>query len=207
MIGKKFGSWKVKKLGIRRDSHETQLCVCSCGSEQNVRTDQLLKGMSTCCRKCGSSKPKPNARLETKGTCRKGHSIKAVGMSPDGMCRLCRWENYITRTYGITAEEYMEIYHEQKGKCPICGGSLSLPIAFGVAGTNAYEKRTEIDHKHVPKKVKPQPEKRTLVRGLLCGGRYAGCNAKLGHVDNIEWLKAAAQYLTNLPAQIVLMRK
>ena len=201
VVGQTFGKWTVKKLGIRKDSHETYLCVCSCGNEQNVRTDQLVKGMSTGCRACGSKGPNLKARISVSGVCRKGHCIAAVGISPGGMCRLCRWECYIKNTYGLTSEEYLDIYKIQNGKCGICSGPLALPLAFGVAGSKEYEKRTEIDHKHVPKKVKPQPEKRDLVRGLLCGGRYAGCNAKLGHVDNVEWLRAAADYLSDPPAQ------
>lgn len=39
------------------------------------------------------------------------------------------------------------------------------------------------------------------VRGLLCPGRYAGCNRLLGRVDNIIWLKNAIQYLENPPAE------
>jgi hypothetical protein len=200
VIGQTFGSWTVKKLGIRRDSHETYLCVCSCGNKQNVRTDQLLKGMSTGCRTCGSKGPNPAARITVKGVCRKGHKVADIQILKSGSCGMCRWEGYIFRTYGLTSKEYMDIFNLQKGLCAICHRTLTLPPAFGET-SEASSKRTEIDHKHIPKKVKPQPPKRDLVRGLLCGGRYAGCNAKLGHVDNVEWLKAAAAYLSDPPAQ------
>ena len=39
------------------------------------------------------------------------------------------------------------------------------------------------------------------VRGLLCAGRYAGCNRKLGSIDNIIWLKNSTTYLEHPPAQ------
>lgn len=39
------------------------------------------------------------------------------------------------------------------------------------------------------------------VRGLLCAGRYAGCNRKLGSIDNIWWLENSLTYLKNPPAQ------
>jgi hypothetical protein len=39
------------------------------------------------------------------------------------------------------------------------------------------------------------------VRGLLCAGRYAGCNRKLGSIDNILWLKNSITYLEHPPAQ------
>ena len=201
MIGRMFGQWTVKKLGTRRDSHETYLCVCTCGEKQDVRTDQLLKGQSTCCRKCGCKKPRVSGRLEVKGLCRKGHDIALVGIATGGTCCMCRWEMYIKRTYDLTAEEYLDIYTLQKGVCPLCGRALTLPPPFGMLYKEGASRRTEIDHRHIPKKVKPQPPKRDLVRGLLCGGRYAGCNAKLVHIDNVEWLEAAVVYLKNPPAQ------
>lgn len=42
------------------------------------------------------------------------------------------------------------------------------------------------------------------VRGLLCPGRYAGCNRLLGHVDDTIWLEKALAYLKNPPARGIL---
>jgi hypothetical protein len=42
------------------------------------------------------------------------------------------------------------------------------------------------------------------VRGLLCPGRYAGCNRKLGRIDDINWLKAVLHYLQNPPSKKIL---
>lgn len=39
------------------------------------------------------------------------------------------------------------------------------------------------------------------VRGLLCPGRYVGCNRLLGRVDDIAWLEKALAYLKNPPAR------
>lgn len=55
----------------------------------------------------------------------------------------------------------------------------------------------------VIKKVK-QAAKRPSVRGICCGGRYAGCNRKMGRLDNIPWLENTVKYLKNPPARIVL---
>lgn len=41
------------------------------------------------------------------------------------------------------------------------------------------------------------------VRGLLCPGRYAGCNRKLGRIDNIPWLETILGYLKNPPARAI----
>jgi hypothetical protein len=203
LTGKVFGEWSVGER-VEDSSHPTYYCTCSCGESGKVRSYHLLIGDSTRCGKCRSRLPRPKGRLTVTGTCRAGHSIAVVGIAPGGTCRLCRWEAYVKRTYDITAEEYLAIYQIQNGKCAICGRPLALPSAFGMIGSKEDDGRTEVDHKHVPKKVKPQPTKRSTVRGLLCGGRYAGCNAKLGHVDNPIWLQAAATYLLNPPAQQLL---
>lgn len=42
------------------------------------------------------------------------------------------------------------------------------------------------------------------VRGLLCAGRYAGCNRLLGRVDKLPWLKNMTHYLEDPPARKVL---
>jgi hypothetical protein len=39
------------------------------------------------------------------------------------------------------------------------------------------------------------------VRGLLCPGRYRGCNRLLGHVDNPQWLENARSYVLDPPAK------
>jgi hypothetical protein len=38
------------------------------------------------------------------------------------------------------------------------------------------------------------------IRGLLCPGRYKGCNRNLGRVDDPKWLTQAACYLSDPPA-------
>lgn len=74
--------------------------------------------------------------------------------------------------YGITIEEYDDMYVKQNGKCAICGVSeTELKIKFAV------------DHDH----------KTNLVRGLLC----KNCNFILGHAyDDITILQNAINYLT-----------
>jgi hypothetical protein len=74
--------------------------------------------------------------------------------------------------YGITIEEYDNMYVKQNGKCAICGISeTEFKIKFAV------------DHDHKTK----------LVRGLLC----KNCNFILGHAnDNITILQNAINYLS-----------
>lgn len=45
------------------------------------------------------------------------------------------------------------------------------------------------------------------VRGLLCAGRYAGCNRKLGRIDDPVWLRRCADYLDNWPSRQVFPPK
>lgn len=72
----------------------------------------------------------------------------------------------------IPYEEYVRINGGEH--CGICGKKRK-----------PGGRRLNRDHDH--KTAKP--------RGLLCGGR-AGCNRKLGWVDDVEWLSAAAKYLS-----------
>lgn len=82
------------------------------------------------------------------------------------------------RYYGLTAEQYVELWEEQDGRCLICEKKFTLA------------RRACIDHDH----------KTWTVRGLLC----AGCNWALGERhDNADWFRRAAHYLTHPPAYIL----
>lgn len=84
------------------------------------------------------------------------------------------------RKYGLSLEEWLEIYRNQKGCCAIC------KQPFG-------EKRINTDHVHVKgwKKMRPENRKK-YVRGLLC----FTCNRFLVMKGvTKEKLEAAAEYL------------
>lgn len=103
----------------------------------------------------------------------------------------------------MSLEDYENLFIHQKGKCAICERSLVLiktPIPLENMEKVEKQGRAEVDHKHLPKKEAKKVTKKSTVRGLLCGGRWAGCNAKLGRIDNAQWLSAAAAYVTNPPA-------
>jgi len=76
--------------------------------------------------------------------------------------------------YGITLEDYNNMFTEQQGCCAICKehqSNLNISLA--------------VDHDH----------KTLKVRGLLC----RKCNLLLGHVkDNIHLLKQSILYLENI---------
>lgn len=71
--------------------------------------------------------------------------------------------------YGITKEQFNELFKNQEGKCPICRTEL--------------KKEIHIDHDHTTGQV----------RGILCGK----CNKGLGQFnDNIKSLTNAIKYLS-----------
>lgn len=197
LTGLRFGAWTVGESSIEPDGkqHKVRMytCTCDCGTKQKVSHSHLSRGKSTQCLHCRS----------TKEICIRGHVIALIGRNSSGGCRLCAKETNLRYKYGLSVEEYVALYNHQDGKCAICKKPLEL-----VKTTEERNKlgRAEVDHLHIPKKQKTKPSKKSTVRGLLCGGRWAGCNAKLGRVDKPEWLKAALEYVTNPPAKILFER-
>lgn len=82
----------------------------------------------------------------------------------------------LQKNYGITINDFNEMYVQQEGKCGICSGSIKR------AGMRYDSDVAVVDHCHTTKKV----------RGLLCHN----CNRGLGYFkDNPELLEAAKGYL------------
>lgn len=78
----------------------------------------------------------------------------------------------LRRKYGITLDQYREIFKAQEGKCKICGEEKH----------NKKYTNLGVDHCHETGKV----------RGLLCDN----CNRGIGNFqDSVELLKAAVSYL------------
>lgn len=76
------------------------------------------------------------------------------------------------RKYGITKEEYQQMFLEQDGRCAICGTNEFQ----GSGGT------PHVDHDHITGKV----------RGILCHH----CNTAIGQFgDSIELMLEAIAYL------------
>jgi hypothetical protein len=136
--------------------------------------------------------------------------------------------SYLLQEYGITLAERQAIVDEQGGKCAACGrvfdGTVRMEVDHDhkIARTKLIIERlrdwnwaaflNETDasciaigstRKEARKKGQRELLRRS-VRGVLCGGRYAGCNRKIGRIDKIPWLQAVTQYLQNPPARKVL---
>lgn len=77
--------------------------------------------------------------------------------------------------FGITLEQFNQMYNDQQGKCKICNRTSE---------ETGDSRRLAVDHCH----------KTGIIRGLLCGN----CNRGLGAFqDSEELLALAAKYLSN----------
>jgi hypothetical protein len=81
----------------------------------------------------------------------------------------------IKRVYGLSPEQFFELWEKQNKSCAICLKPMQLG-AHGLSGIDA-----QIDHDHISGKV----------RGLLC----KLCNLRIGVLENTAWLPAARHYL------------
>lgn len=97
----------------------------------------------------------------------------------ESTCFECRAKNSrdrsLNNSYGITEDQYLEIFIAQGKKCAICGNTPK-------------KQRFHVDHDH----------KTGLVRGILC----LWCNHKLlgGARDSVIYLQRAIEYLNAPPA-------
>ena len=133
------------------------------------------------CSNCNKEKPLSEFNLRGKGT----KSYQSYCTPCDSKLAKERYyknrERYnkakrnstLLRRYGITEDEYFEMFNAQKGKCKLCGKTKPRNGA----------KHLIIDHCHSTGKV----------RGLLCNN----CNVLLGKLkDDIEYIDRIKDYLT-----------
>lgn len=95
-------------------------------------------------------------------------------VTPD--CKIKNKTYYLKSTYGLSQEDFNDIYTTQKGMCCICKTVISSEVGQTKKG------KAHVDHDHLTGKV----------RGLLC----TKCNTLLGMAnDSIPILKEAVKYL------------
>jgi len=189
LTGQHFGSWTVVGPHSQRAKNGGMYwrCKCTCGKEHKVASTTLLSGSSTQCRVC-------KGLVSRKRFCVKGHDTELWGRTKNQACRGCVRDRHLRVNYGITIEDFEKLFKAQGGKCAICGKELGLYRTGKPGWDNGC--RIEVDHEHSTKLPKRQ-----TVRGLLCGGRWAGCNRKLGRLDKVPWLTAALAYVKAPPAR------
>lgn len=115
-------------------------------------------------------------------------------MSPELADGWARFYRGVQTTYGITPQQYRDLYVAQHGCCYICR------VAKGVSPDDPRVRpgvrRLGVDHNHVTGKV----------RGLLCTGSTSAntCNRLIARY-NIHQLRRAVKYLEEEPGRSVLM--
>ncbi len=86
----------------------------------------------------------------------------------------------LQRVYGISGDEYVQLFRAQHGRCFVCERAKAQHLA--------------VDHNH----------RTGLVRGLLC----AHCNRVVGYLnDDRRKFARFAEYLANPPAVAVLGKR
>ncbi len=139
--------------------------------------------MKKSCTKCGELKPETEFQRKTSNSdglrtmCRecsnKSHreyTREYKKKNPDTIPKVMR-KLHLKKTYGITIEEWDDMFESQKGRCAICGKHQS-----------EFENALCVDHNHKTGKV----------RTLLC----VGCNYFVGRIENnVELVKQIIEYV------------
>ncbi len=126
-------------------------------------------GLFSWCKLCKKEyEREPTVKKSKKEYYKKPHVVeirKKYRNSKNGMDKILK------QNFGITIEEYQNIFDSQSGACAICKRHQSF-----------FKTRLNVDHRHSD----------GLVRGLLCGN----CNRGIGFLeDSSEYLKSAINYL------------
>jgi hypothetical protein len=199
LTGQRFGKWFVVGPHTLRAANGGMnwRCKCECGQSAKVSGTALVRGISTQCRFC-------KGIATRKRYCIHGHDTEIWGRTNSQACRACVRDKHLRSHYGITLEDFETLYQFQNGLCAICKKSLGV-YKSGLPGWG-QGCRIEVDHEHIPRRVfkKSGLTLRQTVRGLLCGGRWAGCNRRIGRIDKLDWLQQVLAYLTNPPARQIL---
>lgn len=147
----------ARSNGISSDCKECRRAIYKQNFKSKKSTDPIVERV---CNICGFLKPASEFYRYAKNN-------NPVADCID--CRKLRTKgNHYKSKYGITKEEYSEIFHVQNGLCLICG--------------NASERRLCVDHCH----------KTGFIRGLLCNH----CNTAIGFLkEDPSLIRRAAEYI------------
>lgn len=161
ITGNKYNRLTVVSRAPSKNKHTFWNCVCDCGNDFVVQGTYLKGGQS---KSCGClQKEQARARLFKHGRSSKSHP----------KIQQYTREIHIKRRYGLSMQQYNEMFEEQNGLCAICS------YKFGQKQGDCY-----VDHCHTTK----------IVRGLLC----QNCNSAIGYArDNPDILIKASKYVEN----------
>ncbi len=98
------------------------------------------------------------------------HKIKRYQDSRKETMEAYYHKHNLKTKYGISPEQYQEMFVAQKGCCAMCGKHQSQQT-----------RRLAVDHNHETGQI----------RALLC----LMCNIRLSYIEDREWLLKATEYL------------
>lgn len=130
-----------------------------------VKSKVFKDGIDTLCKVCNRKRVK---------TWRKNNpeKRKIQAKIESASDKIYNQRRYLKASYGMTVEQWNEMFEAQEGCCAICGVHQS-----------SLKKRLSVDHCHVT----------GMIRKLLC----PQCNYLIGNAkENIAILKEAINYLT-----------
>lgn len=129
------------------------------------------------CTRCEAEKP-----LSRFGV-RKARNTKDKKSYYLAICKNClsesAYEAHLVKKYGITQDEYDQMYEEQEGCCKLCDAS-------GAKYLDSGRVRLHVDHHHDS----------GVIRGLLCNS----CNWRVGMLEGItrKMLRKYLNYIDDL---------
>lgn len=167
ITGNKYNRLTVVSRAATQNKRTFWNCLCDCGKPAVVQGSYLKNGKT---KSCG---------------CWQREVARAVRLKHGRKDREYTRELHVKRKYGMTIEQYNEMFEAQNGLCAICG------YKFGQKSGDCY-----VDHCHSTK----------IVRGLLC----QHCNSAIGHAkDDPGVLLKAARYVSafaSAPQKFALAR-
>ena len=126
----------------------------------------------------------------------------ALLAAQDGKCGACgRPATDFTVSLNVDHEHFKVVARR------VCPGELSyaFPSIKWFASTELKDGRQFCAYAMTKDKAIADVKRQATpasIRGLLCPGRYTGCNRLMGRVDKPEWLRKVIHYLENPPAAI-----
>ena len=158
--------------GVRRfyDNRNAKMShkICNkCGVEKPLSEFVIRQEKSWYTRK-GETERSPHKRISSYcKPCDKAR-LKEIGSRPESKEKSRAWR--LKRDYGITLEDYKDMFERQEGVCAVC------------LNPSPHTRLLAVDHDHETGKL----------RALLCNA----CNLTLGGAsDNPELLRALADYI------------
>jgi hypothetical protein len=170
ITGNKYNRLTVVSRAATQNKRTFWNCMCQCGKPAVVQGFYLKSGKT---KSCGC------LQREVARATRLKHG------RADKTDKAYTRETHVKRKYGMTIDQYNEMFEAQNGLCAICS------YKFGQKQGDCY-----VDHCHATK----------IVRGLLC----QQCNSAIGHAkDDPSVLLKAARYVSafaSAPQKFALAR-